>query len=149
MTYTPEQQQLAQTVLDHIEANPEKHIQKLWAGDNKSCGTVGCIAGWTVMLGANATVVKEPDYISPNFAGYRSLYLQLPDGAEFFDPSHMAAEMLGLSDADSLALFMLGSEETAREALRYIANGKGIDWDKISQEYDTRTVTEMEEDEQN
>jgi hypothetical protein len=40
-------------VADHIEANPESFQMETWAApapDVNICDTVGCVAGWTVML---------------------------------------------------------------------------------------------------
>lgn len=45
---------LAQRVLDHVERFPEQHNQKVVYGpywsDEKTCGTVGCLAGWAAQL---------------------------------------------------------------------------------------------------
>lgn len=41
--------QLAYMVLDHIDAHPEQWQQGQWIG-NAECGTVGCFAGWAVLL---------------------------------------------------------------------------------------------------
>lgn len=44
--------ELAQKVLDHIEAHPERHDQHRWVDNPYDCGTSACLAGWTVLLNA-------------------------------------------------------------------------------------------------
>lgn len=41
--------ELAYRVLDHIDAHPEQWDQGHWVAEAE-CGTVGCFAGWAVML---------------------------------------------------------------------------------------------------
>jgi len=45
--------ELFDQVLAHIEAHPEQWDQSVWLAENE-CGTVGCFAGWTVILGGGA-----------------------------------------------------------------------------------------------
>ena len=56
--------QLAYMVLDHIDAHPEQWDQGHWVGQ-ADCGTVGCFAGWAVMLSGytvdDAIVIESPD----------------------------------------------------------------------------------------
>lgn len=44
--------ELAQKVIDHVKANPEKHYQGTWVTSAGSCGTAACLAGWCVLLNA-------------------------------------------------------------------------------------------------
>lgn len=49
MTAPTPNAELAYRVLDHIDANPEQWRQGEWIGEAE-CGTVGCFAGWAVLL---------------------------------------------------------------------------------------------------
>lgn len=49
---------LADRVLKQIKTHPETWDQQLWIG-TRECGTVGCFAGWTCILG-DPTARKEP-----------------------------------------------------------------------------------------
>jgi len=49
--------ELAWRVLDHIDAHPEQWNQGQWIGEAE-CGTVGCFAGWAVMLSGGR---RDPD----------------------------------------------------------------------------------------
>ena len=123
---TPEE--AAQKVLDHIELHPEKHDQQAWANTSNACGTTGCIAGWTVMLCHDWKVASNSGI---GLKGPHEEYVTHQEIVE------VAGETYGLDYGDAKMLFSLNEKETAREALRYIANGKQIDWDKISKEYNT------------
>jgi hypothetical protein len=46
--------ELAYKALDHIDAHPEQWDQGIWIIESE-CGTVGCFAGWAVLL-AGGTV---------------------------------------------------------------------------------------------
>ena len=56
--------ELAYRVLDHIDAHPEQWDQGHWVAEAE-CGTVGCFAGWAVMLSGytvnDAVVIESPD----------------------------------------------------------------------------------------
>lgn len=56
--------ELAYKVLDHIDAHPEQWCQGVWVGQAE-CGTIGCFAGWAVMLSGytvdDAVVIESPD----------------------------------------------------------------------------------------
>jgi hypothetical protein len=49
---------LAYQVLDHIDAHPEQWNQGIYIGE-ASCGSVGCFAGWTVLLSGAVPVYDE------------------------------------------------------------------------------------------
>ena len=135
-----EAQMNAQIVLNHIELHPEAHNQQAWASQTHECQTAGCIAGWTVML-VDGWKIEDAEY--PLAENQRYAVKFFTDGNRH--PDTRAMELLGLSTTDAEKLFFLHSEATAREALRYIANGKQIDWEKIGSEYDIRSMSEFEE----
>lgn len=126
----------AQTVLDHIEANPEKHDQSHWAQVGE-CGTAACIAGWTAVLcGGWEFAQSDPIWNEEHVLSFKA-----PGKTSTrMDPAGIAGKLLGLDDDDALGndaleLFFIADKEAAKEALRYIANGKQIDWEKIRKEY--------------
>lgn len=134
-----ESMELAQKVLDHLTENPHLHNQYLWAGQH-GCQTAGCIAGWTTMLCDEYTPVFSKIFPATEINGIA--YDQLDYYLDFdgnlvheLDTPSIAAEKLGLNDKDKYLLFSCSKEEVAREALRYIANGKQIDWVKLAKEY--------------
>lgn len=129
MTPTFEQQQNARTVLDHIEMFPERHDQGSWASPGSNiCGTTACVAGWTAIL----------------CLGWDEKAVSMNMGNE--DIVTAASRALGLNSTTQWTennvghLFFLSSEETAKEALRYIANGKEIDWETIKKSYDVSGI---------
>jgi hypothetical protein len=50
MTAPTPNAELAYRVLDHIDAHPEQHNQRVWIEDRGDCGTAACMAGWTCLL---------------------------------------------------------------------------------------------------
>jgi hypothetical protein len=52
--------ELAYRVLDHIDAHPEQWNQGRWIGKTE-CGTVGCFAGWAVVLSGAEPVIDYGD----------------------------------------------------------------------------------------
>jgi hypothetical protein len=51
---------LAYRVLDHIDADPDRHDQNVWV-ERTDCGTVACFAGWVVLLSGDKPVFDEDD----------------------------------------------------------------------------------------
>lgn len=51
--------ELAYRALDHIDAHPEQWRQDRWIGKS-DCGTVGCFAGWTVLLSGAEPIEFDP-----------------------------------------------------------------------------------------
>lgn len=49
--------ELAERVLQHVEAHPELHHQGHWM-KRTACGTTACLAGWTVLLGAPEAEIR-------------------------------------------------------------------------------------------
>jgi hypothetical protein len=142
MTFTIEQQMAAQTVLNHIELNPEAHKQIAWASATHACATAGCLAGNTVILldGWKLQELDRYGVSEMNETGYAVRFFERDENNAGLDVEHRAAEILGLDENEARELFFLAKEETAREALRYIANGKDIDWDKLAKDYDTSKI---------
>lgn len=54
--------ELAYRVLDHIDADPEQHDQKVWIKRVNDCGTAACLAGWACLLSGD-----RPDYLVDEF----------------------------------------------------------------------------------
>ncbi|WP_280455453.1 hypothetical protein [Nocardia brasiliensis] len=57
---TPAQLDLARRVSEHVHAHPEQHDQTIFYRDDAgSCGTAGCIAGWTAVLDGARPIFAE------------------------------------------------------------------------------------------
>lgn len=90
---------LFRKVVEFLEANPKKWFQNNWIrdlGDNGevSCGTTGCIAGWTVLLS------PEVDFSKIN----ETNLVVMPNGKAM--PIKWAAQdLLGLTDDQAWAIF--------------------------------------------
>ncbi len=81
---SPDPLELRQRVADQIREHPELHDQGAWGyrGDDESCGTPCCVAGWACRLGGGprghristaATVLLHCDgYRVPSFVGSAS-----------------------------------------------------------------------------
>jgi len=86
-------------VVTFIEDHPEQHNQSLWIRpdprDNASepwhCGTVGCLAGWTVLLNGWALVPDDDELVQ---RGNREESVE-----------NVAEEILGLNHNQSYVLF--------------------------------------------
>lgn len=109
--------QLRQAVLDQIVTYPETHDQRDWVGD---CGTTACVAGWALMFQL----------------GY------LPWGS--WEILVEAQRLLGLSDYDAVRLFHFTSNEQARLALKFLANGDPVDWDAVGYKDGRRSKLQWE-----
>lgn len=123
---TFEQQQLAQRVYEQITNHPETHDQTEWIYTEAECGTAACVAGWAIMLSPLTNYHVTSDGI-PEFdtlGGYGTY-------------STTAAYVLGLDPLESERLFRASLKpEAAVEAVKYLANGKKIDWLKIKADCD-------------
>lgn len=109
--------ELAQRILEEIEARPDSHKQSSWG---TSCGTKACIAGWAAIITGKAVFTDQ---------GMGVLELVTTDQRNF---DIVAGELLELSPADADKLFFLYDESIAKTALRQIAEGRGtIDWSFI------------------
>ena len=129
---TFEQQALAQQVLDHVEAHPENHDQGNW-GKKNECGTTMCIAGTAALLSGSAHFeqIRHPYH--------NNAYLRINEdiahnyrGDTFFE---LGKDLLGLEAEDAFQIFYCLENDKAKEALRYVANGKQVDWDKINEQF--------------
>lgn len=131
---TFEQQALAQQVLDYIEAHPEEHDQMTW-GKQTACGTSMCIAGTAAFLAGVAKFVQYDNKDVPEVEAIIKLDANLIDSKESDPFVKVGADLLGLDIADADRLFFCWDEEKAKEALRYVANGKQIDWQKVYHQF--------------
>lgn len=126
---TFEQQENAAKVLDFLESHKDQHNQGFWMSANSSCGTAGCVAGWTTILCGDMTEVKYENghtYYVDKEGNYRRTHCA----------PEIASDVLGLeNEYDRSMLFGCESEKVAREALRYMAHGKQIDWVKLREDY--------------
>lgn len=94
-------------VRDQIRDHPETHNQWTW-GRRNSCGTVACVAGWTVLLGGgdvewwdsgNEVVPDGPTSDGPS-------WLHPDEDAAIYRPiSVQARELLGLGADEAKWLF--------------------------------------------
>lgn len=93
--------ELAHRVLDHIKADPESWDQASWYRKTH-CGTVGCFAGWAVML--SGLKIEGPVYPVVVAEGHPLDDVYVPVAA---------AQLLGLADdaddAEGLELFHEGN----------------------------------------
>lgn len=98
---------LAWAVLDHIEDNPRCHDQWSWVSelsDGRGCGTVACVAGWTVVLAGGTLLptgrvaIGIPD---------RPLLRYEPEAVSLDtdEVASVAMTLLGLDSQRALALF--------------------------------------------
>jgi hypothetical protein len=78
-------------VLEYISEHPEQHSQNLWASKTH-CGTVACLAGWTVIL----------EYPGAELEGGS---LARVDGVTMIIRDE-ARDLLGLNTAQEDALFL-------------------------------------------
>lgn len=103
--------QLAQLVLDQVTTYPETHDQSDYVSD---CGTTACVAGWTCL--------------------FQNGGLPL-----FGHADDEARKALGLNVTDAQRLFHHVTEEQARMALKFLANGEKIDWAVVGHRYPSDT----------
>lgn len=126
-----EQLALAEVVLEQVTRHPETHDQGSYGMKGYECGTVACIAGWTVILSPTPGV--EPvwrgrpgeEHVSGVFmpAEYDTYeYGAYEDGAWMTQTAAQA--LLGLDDTDAVDLFDGGTTEAdAAELLQRIITG--------------------------
>jgi hypothetical protein len=79
-------------VADHIEQHPEQYDQSEWMRTD-SCGTYGCIAGWTCVLATEQDKQRMADAGLDIRYGYHGIW------------STAARAMLGLTKHESWDLF--------------------------------------------
>lgn len=91
--HTPEELALARRVADHIEANPSVLDMSIYVEFGRGCGTVGCIAGWAVLLSDGPDAVKLGDPYEED-DGY---WVRHPATGEPVSIEERAAELLGLN----------------------------------------------------
>jgi hypothetical protein len=111
---------LLSQIADHIEANPKSFDMETWAEEH-SCGTIGCIAGWAIML-------TQPD-VSPDMI--RHCITPLTNKA--FQPDTHEGE-------DDLWNMFLGGPFIPTQinelkayvpaALRWMAKNSSLDWSR-------------------
>jgi len=106
--------ELAYRALDHIDANPDQHDQRVWISKD-SCGTVACLAGWVCLL-AGDKPAYEPYGEDPE----TELVTVLSVGTPAYDMGvpRRAADLLGIPyDSTSLFGHRLFSADNTREDL--------------------------------
>lgn len=104
--------QLRQAVLDQIVTYPETHDQRDWVG---GCGTTACVAGWALIFAK----------------GY------LPEG-DAWNVMDEAMEALDLAPYDAMRLFHYTTDEQARLAMKFLANGEKIRWGEVGHRFPHR-----------
>lgn len=114
----------AAAVLDMVTRFPERHSQGRFTSP---CGTWMCAAGWAAHLHGYSTQQIEA-LLTPGTTPhpiYVSRYLSRI--------AEVAGELLGLDNSyDRHQLFYASGEARAVEALEWIAAGKDLDWEEIS-----------------
>lgn len=118
-------QQLCQLVLDQITTYPESHDQGDWHYATEECGTVACVSGWAQLL-ADGQVL--PTWLAR-------------DGVQ--ETEARGAELLGLSAYDAVRLFYSCTNDQAKLALKYLANGEQIDWDVVGHKMSSREMLNL------
>lgn len=109
---------LIEKVIKHIEEEPQRLDMDVWVekvndksrhdrieyGDAEdlqpACGTVGCIAGWAMLLDQPAKRRKELFAMTPK-RFIRALF-----GGDFSEVSRRGAKLLGIEEGDQDAVFM-------------------------------------------
>ncbi len=94
--------ELAEKVLDHVLLYPEQHDQDVYGGKN-SCGTTGCIAGWSMLLSGYTHIME---------VFYR------PNGFSVFEPFHEGQKLLGLNDEEARTVFYTFDNASAIKRLQ-------------------------------
>lgn len=110
-------QQLCQLVLDQVVTYPESHDQGDWHYATEECGTVACVSGWAQLL-ADGQVL--PTWL-------------VRDGVQ--ETELRGAELLGLSTYDAVRLFYGCTNDQAKLALKYLANGEQVDWNVVGHRF--------------
>lgn len=106
----------AQWVLDTITQHPEMHNQEYW--ESNICGTVRCVGGWA--LWAHGYSAEDETSIAAELLGLETV-----------EEGCYCCEDIKGPGPDADRLFHWTNDAQAVEALRYIANGKEIDWEKV------------------
>lgn len=85
----------------HLWMHAEQYQQRRWGRKSHACGTIGCVAGWAVML---SDIKTQMDYQHLHIAGKQYLGHDTPG-----DIPGAARKILGLSlyEADKLFLALL------------------------------------------
>lgn len=106
-------------VADYLEAHPEQHDQSIWYRV-ESCGTTGCVAGWTSFL--SGARISEPDLKFHAFGVNVVLDRDAAPGTYEFGHSKVGIETyarleLGLTSEEADYLFHIrGRGETDEQA---------------------------------
>lgn len=95
---TQVQLDLAKKVHEHVTTHPGQHYQGNWWVE-RSCGTTGCLAGWTThFIGAEPVLADDR-------GGMRVASEVRMPGGEIEDIAVAAAEALGLDEWEACGLF--------------------------------------------
>lgn len=101
---------LLRKTLEHIEAHPEEHNQRVWAV-RTSCGTAACLAGWVVQLAG-----RDLDWVD-GVCGPFATHVQVDE--ETVSIRAMAMMELGLDGTRANILF---DSDNSRAQLWGLAN---------------------------
>lgn len=110
----------ARKVLEHLVAHPEEHEQTYWGYRGSACGTKACIAGTTVLMDSQTTVLWSHNGDLAGSVGVNNQYMGLAD---------RAAQLLGLNREDAHNLFYNGSNSDALAQLEsYITAAEKVQY---------------------
>lgn len=100
----PANAEIMYDVLTWLETHPERHVQSDWLFRKPSCGTVGCIAGWTCLRNGYVEVADRdwPDVI---LGVYRDDDVQ----RRLLDVGMTAMQILGIDESQGARLFEEGN----------------------------------------
>jgi hypothetical protein len=103
--------ELAQRVVDYIEAHPEEHRQSDFIGRNwdNACGTTACICGHAMLLSGEYKIV---------FDDSRQAAIADLTGAHAGEYSAVGKRLLGISQEDMDYLFFVLQDD--QEAVDYL-----------------------------
>lgn len=130
--------ELAQKVLDHVEAHPEQHDNSIWVNTGQTtveqgslCGTTACLAGWAVLL--NRKKNEAPHRTLQRLArelgvpaDWQTVAAKLLLGDEYADSFYQDNELD--RQFDLYAVFYTGIEDEAIEKFaEFFAEFFGLD----------------------
>lgn len=122
--HTPEQIELARRIADRIEQDPDSLKMATWVESSRhsKCRTVGCIAGWAVVLHDGMEAILATNPARPS--GGQWEYVRDPATRRDVEIAERARALLGLK---SDIQFYATDEEVMAEGIRvYLSNMMGV-----------------------